>query len=170
MSGSENESRRAWLAEGNARQARKRVATKALIRDPAGRVLLVNPTYKEHWDLPGGMAEANESPTEALRREILEELNLRLTVGRLLTLDWVGPHGPWDDQLTFLFDGGTLTPEETATIIVSDTEISAFDFYTLPDATQRLRADIAERLQRALTSSQIGQTDYSEMPNPGQVE
>jgi hypothetical protein len=41
-----------YLAEGNAKQARKRVAADVLIRDPAGRVLLVDPTYKEHWDLP----------------------------------------------------------------------------------------------------------------------
>jgi 8-oxo-dGTP pyrophosphatase MutT (NUDIX family) len=51
-----------WLAEGNARQARKRVSAKVVICDEDGRVLLVNPTYKEYWDLPGGMAEANESP------------------------------------------------------------------------------------------------------------
>lgn len=54
--------RYAYLAEGNARQARKRVATDVLLKDPDGRVLLVNPTYKAHWDLPGGMAEANEAP------------------------------------------------------------------------------------------------------------
>ncbi|MGX7828983.1 hypothetical protein ACTG9Q_28240 [Actinokineospora sp. 24-640] len=33
----------AYLAEGNAKQARKRVAADLLIRDEAGRVLLVNP-------------------------------------------------------------------------------------------------------------------------------
>jgi ADP-ribose pyrophosphatase YjhB (NUDIX family) len=58
------------LAEGNARQARKRVAADMLIRDEAGRVLLVNPTYKDFWDLPGGMAEANEPPRAAAEREL----------------------------------------------------------------------------------------------------
>lgn len=41
----------AYLAEGNATQARKRVAADVLLRDAAGRVLLVNPTYKPGWDL-----------------------------------------------------------------------------------------------------------------------
>ncbi|MFD8591350.1 NUDIX domain-containing protein, partial [Streptomyces sp. NPDC059637] len=50
----------AYLAEGNATQPRKRVAADVLLRDPAGRFLLVEPTYKPGWDLPGGMAEANE--------------------------------------------------------------------------------------------------------------
>jgi 8-oxo-dGTP diphosphatase len=66
----------AHLAEGNARQARKRVSADALIRDQAGRVLLVNPGYKPGWDLPGGMAEANDAPADAVRRQLLEELGL----------------------------------------------------------------------------------------------
>ena len=53
----DDEARFAYLAEGNAKQARKRVAADLLIRDEAGHVLLVNPTYKDNWDLPGGMVE-----------------------------------------------------------------------------------------------------------------
>ncbi|HET6950121.1 MAG TPA: NUDIX hydrolase, partial [Acidimicrobiales bacterium] len=100
--------RYAYLAEGNARQARKRVAAKVLIHDDGQRVLLVNPTYKSYWDLPGGMAEANEPPRAAAGRELREELGLTVAVGGLLLVEWVGPGGPWDDQLVFIFDGGTL--------------------------------------------------------------
>jgi 8-oxo-dGTP diphosphatase len=64
----------AHLAEGNAQQPRKRVSADAIIRDQAGRLLLVNPNYKPDWDLPGGMAEANEAPIDAVRRELREEL------------------------------------------------------------------------------------------------
>ncbi len=55
---SDDEERFAYLAEGNARQARKRVAVDLLIRDEDGHVLLVDPTYKEFWDLPGGWRRA----------------------------------------------------------------------------------------------------------------
>ncbi len=92
----------AHLAEGNARQPRKRVAADVIIRNQAGRLLLVNPNYKPDWDLPGGMAEANESPIDAARREIREELGLDLTIRTLLCIDWVPPHGPWDDTLVFV--------------------------------------------------------------------
>ncbi|WP_229686740.1 NUDIX domain-containing protein [Longimycelium tulufanense] len=88
-----DEERFAFLAEGNARQARKRVTADVLIRDEGDRVLLVNPTYKEHWDLPGGMAEANEPPRAAAKRELIEELGLTITPARLLLLDWVAPRG-----------------------------------------------------------------------------
>ncbi|MGW6244366.1 NUDIX domain-containing protein [Streptomyces roseolus] len=37
---------------------RKRVAAGVLFFDDAGRVLLVDPVYKEPWEIPGGAVEA----------------------------------------------------------------------------------------------------------------
>ena len=162
MTTADNCDREAWLAEGNAKQARKRVAVKALITDTAGRVLLVNPTYKEDWDLPGGMAEANEAPTDALKRELNEELDLHLTVGRLLALEWIGPYGPWDDQLTFLFDCGTLDNDEITAITITDAEIAEYRFFPPAEALRALRADIAQRLSRAIRTCDTERVDYTE--------
>lgn len=75
---------KAHLAEGNATQARKRVGADVILRNHAGCTLLVDPSYKPDWDLPGGMAEANEPPHEAARRELKEELALDLPLGELL--------------------------------------------------------------------------------------
>ena len=85
---------------------RKRVIAQMLVRDDAGRVLLCHPTYKDDWDLPGGVVEVRESPREAAGREVLEELALRLPVGRLVLTDWMPPWGGWDDALCLVFDGG----------------------------------------------------------------
>lgn len=126
--------RDAYLAEGNARQARKRTAADALIRDQDGRLLLVNPTYKEGWDLPGGMAEGNEAPEDAVRRELLEELGLTITGLRFLCVDWVSPHGPWDDLLSFVFDAGVLPPERAVKLKPSDEEISEHRFFEVCEA------------------------------------
>jgi ADP-ribose pyrophosphatase YjhB (NUDIX family) len=151
-----------YLAEGNAKQARKRVAADVLIRDSLDRVLLVNPTYKAHWDLPGGMVESNEPPRKAAERELLEELGMNVTVGRVLVLDWVGPHGPWDDQLLFIFDGGTLSGEQLADVSVVDPEISEFGLFELDEAAGMLRPDMAERLRRAQQALAHGHIDYAE--------
>ena len=156
------ESRFTWLAEGNAKQARKRVAAKVLIRDQIGRILLVNPTYKEHWDMPGGMAEANEPPRFAARREIAEELGVHLEVGALLALDWIGPHGPWDDQLVFIFDGGTLPDDTINELTITDREISEFGFFSAPETSRLLRTDVAERLMHAVDSLTTNHTHYTE--------
>ncbi|MGK5532881.1 NUDIX domain-containing protein [Streptomyces sp. URMC 129] len=142
-----------YLAEGNARQARKRVAADVLLRDQSGRVLLVKPTYKPGWDLPGGMAEANEAPDEAARRELREELGYTPTLGRLLVVDWIPPHGPWDDLLAFVFDGGTLTESQAAGLRPHDGELAEVTF-ARPDMardllTPRLRRRLAAALRTA---------------------
>lgn len=136
----------AYLAEGNAKQARKRVAADAVLRDRAGRVLLVNPTYKPGWDLPGGMAEENEPPEDAVTRELREELGLDITPCGLLVVDWVAPHGPWDDQIAFVFDGGTIDANH---LVPQDEELSEARFVS-PDTALTL---VGERMRRRLEAA-----------------
>lgn len=160
----DDDARFAYLAEGNAKQARKRVAADVLIRDESDRILLVNPTYKDYWDIPGGMAESNEPPRKAAERELVEELGISITVGRVLVLDWIGPHGPWDDQLVFIFDGGTLTGEQLNNVRAIDPEITEFAMLDPEEAVRRLRPDMAQRLSRAQQALSSGHVDYLESP------
>jgi 8-oxo-dGTP diphosphatase len=148
----------AYLAEGNAKQARKRVSADALIRDPRGRILIVDPGYKPGWDLPGGMAEANESPAAALRRELKEELDIDLNTGPLLCVDWVPPHGPWDDLLAFVFDGGILTPD--VHLLLADGELDGYEFCDAQQAHDRLRPRAWRRVQTALCALTDGRPRY----------
>ena len=65
----------------------KRVAAAALFRDREGRILLLQPTYRATWLLPGGVVEENEDPWSGCTREVLEELGRALPVGGLLAVD-----------------------------------------------------------------------------------
>jgi 8-oxo-dGTP diphosphatase len=150
----------AHLGEGNRTQPRKRVATDLLFRDPAGRIMLVDPTYKPDWDLPGGMAEANEPPREAARREIHEELGFEPDVGQLLVVDWVPPHGPWDDLLVFVFDGGLLDEHRQAAIALDRDELRALRFCEPSEAAHLLRPHVWRRVAHAIGALGGGHTLY----------
>lgn len=55
----------------------------APLQDAAGRVLLVEPNYREGWALPGGTIESDdgESPRDGARRETAEEIGLDRPLG-----------------------------------------------------------------------------------------
>lgn len=150
----------AYLSEGNATQARKRVSADAIIRDAGGRILLVDPGYKPGWDLPGGMAEANEPPAQAVRREISEELGIDLPIGQVLCVDWVPPHGPWDDLLAFVFDAGVLDDHAIKNLRLTDGELTGYDFCTEEQTRRRLRPRASRRVRAALSSLASGSPQY----------
>jgi len=106
------------------------------------------------------LAEGNEPPLETVRRELKEELGLDLDGGRLLCVDWVSPHGPWDDLLAFIFDGGVPTAEQIFNLRLADDELRAFEFCTDAQLEQRLRPYVARRVASALESLSTRSVQY----------
>jgi ADP-ribose pyrophosphatase YjhB (NUDIX family) len=135
------------------RMPSKIVAAGALIRDDLGRILLVEPVYKPTWDIPGGVVETNETPLDACRRELREELGVDLPLSRLLVIDWVPQQGASHDALLFIFDGGILAPDQAARITLQQDELTSARFLTLPEATDRIRPSAARRLAAALDAA-----------------
>ena len=56
-----------------------RVSAKALIFNQQGDVLLVKEHYDD-WNLPGGGVDHGETPQQAIKRELQEEIGLSLEV------------------------------------------------------------------------------------------
>ncbi|MFI0219972.1 NUDIX domain-containing protein [Streptomyces lydicus] len=118
------------------------------------------PTYKPGWDLPGGMAEANEAPAAALSRELREELGLHAIPRGLLVVDWVPPHGPWDDQIAFIFDAGTLDDPQAAGLRPHNEELAETAFLPIDAALMLLDGRIRNRLAAAIQASKAGCPAY----------
>lgn len=126
--------------------ATPRVAAGVLIRNTRGDVLLVKPTYKEGWEIPGGYVEPGESPRAAAEREVKEELGLIIGIGRLLTVDWA-PHPAEGDKILFVFSGDRLTNLNPTS--ADPTEIDSARFWP----TDKLRQALPDRLLRRVSHS-----------------
>jgi 8-oxo-dGTP pyrophosphatase MutT (NUDIX family) len=131
---------------------RKRAISQMLIRDDAERVLLCQLTYKQDWDLPGGVVEVGESPQVAVAREVEEELGLAIPAGRLLLTDWLPPWSGWDDALCLVFDGGVHPASILDRAVLQAREIRAAAFCSTDELHARAADYTARRVEAALAA------------------
>jgi 8-oxo-dGTP pyrophosphatase MutT (NUDIX family) len=130
------------------------------------RILLVQPTYKISWDVPGGVVERDESPRQAARREIREELGLQVDPGPLLAVDWLTPHGDFTEMVAFVFDGGTLDAGTVDRLDLPPDELRDARFVTLAEAAGLLDAESFARVAAAVHARARGSTAYLENGKP----
>jgi 8-oxo-dGTP diphosphatase len=125
---------------------KKRMGSGALFFNQKGELLLVEPSYKPTWEIPGGVVEAHESPKSCCEREIAEELGLSLTVGRLLCVDYNATTPERLESLMFIFDGGTLNDETIALIRLQADELLSFRFFSKEQLPLNLSATLKGRI------------------------
>jgi 8-oxo-dGTP diphosphatase len=126
------------------------VSAGALIFDRAGRLLILKPTYKTGWTIPGGVMEADgETPWEACRREVREECGLDVGRGRLAAMDFRRPRPDRAGGIRFLFDCGQVGDRALAGIVLQPEEISEYRLAGLPEAFGLLRGPIRRRVRAA---------------------
>lgn len=128
----------------------KRMGSGAVIADSEGRILVVNPTYKPGWELPGGVVETGESPADACRREVREELGIDVEVGELMCVDYNRATPDYVESLMFLFRIPPLSPQRIDAITLPDSELSEYRFCTLEQANTLLPDRVARRLSAVL--------------------
>ncbi|MET7572296.1 NUDIX hydrolase [Streptomyces sp. NPDC005492] len=123
----------------------------ALFRDAEGRVLLVEPNYREGWALPGGTIESDdgETPRQGARRETLEEIGLDIELGRLLAVDWVHWAGR-QPLVAYLYDGGVLTENDLKSIRLQEEELLSWRLVPREELTEYLRGSLGLRVLAAL--------------------
>ncbi|MFF6911680.1 NUDIX domain-containing protein [Streptomyces sp. NPDC012466] len=123
----------------------------ALFRDGEGRVLLVEPNYREGWALPGGTVESDdgETPRQGARRETAEEIGLDRELGRLLAVDWVRGSGR-PPLVAYLYDGGVLSEDELKAIRLQEEELLSWRLVPREELTEYLPGALGGRVVAAL--------------------
>src|SRR6201987_608889 len=113
----------------------------ALIFDRADRLLILNPTYKSGWTIPGGVMEADgETPWEACRREVREEGGIEVGSGRLAGFAFRPGRPGRPGGIRFLFDCGPADDAVLAAITVQPEEIAEYRLVPRDTAPPLLRA------------------------------
>lgn len=126
--------------------------------------MLLDTTYKDYKEIPGGYVETGESPLQACVREVKEELGISPEIGHLLVVDWA-PGTKEGDKVLYIFDGGTLSSDAEERIVLQAEELRDYAYYpvdrienlTIPRLARRIRAAVKAREQRSFLYLEHGQ-------------
>lgn len=141
--------------------ARARAAAGVLFFNDHDHIMLVDPSYKDYRDIPGGYLEHGETPRQAAEREVAEELGIHPKIGRLLVADWA-PNEAEGDKVLFLFDGGTLATDQLNAIRPDPSELVGYHFHDIAQIHDLTIPRLARRLVHAHAAHRDGGTRYLE--------
>lgn len=120
-------------------------ATYILTRRPPGVHL------EGKWELPGGKVEPGETPSEALRRELREELGVEIGAAQPLVFSH---HDYGTKRVLLLFFGAQILPNSPPPEPLAATELAAVTLaellhWEMPAANEPLKAHLHLRLAAA---------------------
>lgn len=118
-----------------------------LITDPADRLLIVHSASGGPWHLPGGIVEQGESPLDAARREVREELGIEIDIRPydLFAVEWLqATRSGRRDRVAFLFAGPVLDPADSITLQAA--ELDMWRWAARSELDDLLHPSIARRI------------------------
>ena len=140
-------SRDGFIGVLNAGLPTKRLIAQGLIRNNANEILLCELTYKQEWDLPGGVVDPHESPAHAVSREIREELQVEVLPQSLVAVNWLPRWRGWDDAVLFVFDLG-VDDQVVARAHLEPLELRSLHWCTLGEVERRAAPYVTRMLNR----------------------
>ncbi|MFN2277939.1 MAG: NUDIX domain-containing protein [Candidatus Promineifilaceae bacterium] len=144
----------------------KRISAGMLMFDEQGDLLVVEPTYKDTWEIPGGVVELNESPRQAVIREVAEELGLDCEPKRLLGVDHTAASETRTESVHFIFLGPPLTKKRLDAIRLKRDELHSYRLLPPEEATKLLNKKLRRRVRRCLKVVDKKRTIYMEEQKP----
>jgi 8-oxo-dGTP diphosphatase len=131
----------------------------AVLIDERGWVLIVQPSYKRRWHLPGGYVHVGETPTKAVARDVFEEIGIRPELRGPVAVSWA-PHGG-ADRLLFTY-AGRLTEKLRQAVRIDGAEIIGWTTLGPERLEERLHPRVAERIRTSIKVVGCGQMQYVE--------
>lgn len=145
---------------------KKRMAVGVIFLNEAQEILIVKPTYRDAWSVPGGVVEEEESLRAACIREVGEELGISVTNMKLLGLDYMSPetteYPNKSENIQFIFYGGILSENDIRDIKIPEEELSGFAFRKQEDAVALLGKNLSKRILSCLDALKNGTAIYLE--------
>ena len=115
----------------------------AIVRNPAGQVLLVQQNYGSFaWGAPGGVVDPGETPMRAAVREAAEETGLEVELTGVIGV-YLLQGGGWPDILAHVFTAEILRGKEH---IVDVGEIARLEWRELNDLPSPMVTDVEAAL------------------------
>nr|WP_221380183.1 NUDIX hydrolase [Actinoplanes polyasparticus] len=127
----------------------------ALVRARNDRLLILKPTYKGGWTIPGGIVEIGESPWDACRRETREECGIDVTTGRLKCVDFRRPRHDRPGGMRFLFDCGVFDDDVLDTVVLQPVEIAESRILPIDAALPLLSGPVRRRVRAAWKTKRV---------------
>lgn len=141
---------------------KKRMGVGALIQNDKGEILVVKPNYKDHWSIPGGVVDENESPRTACMREVIEEIGIELKDVKFLCVDYTSNVSEKGESLQFVFFGGKLSENEIGKIRLDSEEITEYRFLKISEALPLLSEKLRMRLPKCSDAIKVNTVIYLE--------
>lgn len=141
---------------------KKRMAVGTIILNEKDEILIVKPSYKDHWSVAGGVIDKNESPRAALLREAKEEIGIDLKETKFLGVDYTSDSDEKTESLQFIFFGGKLSESEIEKIKIDGKEIVEYKFMNIDEALLLLNENLRKRLAKCLVALENDAVFYLE--------
>lgn len=142
--------------------SKKHMGAGVLLFNRKNELLIVKPSYKKGWSIPGGTIDANESPRECAIRETKEEIGIKLKKLRLVCIDYKKTKGYNLENLQFIFYGGILSDKEMVKINLENKELKGYKFISVNDNLNLLRPNLRKRLPNCLKAIKTNSVFYLE--------
>lgn len=140
------------------RMPKKRISAGMVFLNSRQEVLLVKPTYKDVWVIPGGVVGQFESPKDGCIRETKEEIGLVVTDPELIGVVHAPRPIESDDVMHFFFYGGVL--DDNVRLELQTDELAAYKFVEIDKVTEYTVKQFGERFHLLIQAIRNKQPIY----------